>query len=44
MLINLKRSYRAGDKINITLLDEEGKSHPAVFPVVSIVGGGDAHH
>lgn len=43
MLINLKRSYRAGDKINITLLDEEGKMYPAVFPVVNIVEGG-AHH
>lgn len=44
MLINLKRSYRAGDKINITLLDEEGKFYPAVFPVVNIVEGGGAHH
>ena len=43
MLINLKRSYRAGDKINITLLDEEGKFYPAAFPVVNIVEGG-AHH
>ncbi len=43
MLINLKRSYRAGDKINITLLDEEGKSYTAVFPVVSIVDGGTHH-
>ena len=44
MLINLKRSYRAGDTINITLLDEEGKLYPAVFPVISIVEGGGAHH
>jgi copper(I)-binding protein len=44
MLINLKRSYRAGDKINITLLDEEGKSYAAVFPVVNVVEGGGVHH
>jgi copper(I)-binding protein len=44
MLINLKRSYRAGDKINITLLDEEGGSYAAVFPVVNVVEGGGAHH
>lgn len=44
MLINLKRSYRAGDKINITLLDEEGKSYSAVFPVVNVVEGAGAHH
>jgi copper(I)-binding protein len=44
MLINLKRSYRAGDKINVTLLDEEGKLYPAVFPVVNIVDGGGSHH
>jgi copper(I)-binding protein len=43
MLINLKRSYRAGDKINVTLLDEEGRSYTAVFPVVNMVDGGGAH-
>lgn len=43
MLINLKRSYRAGDKMNVTLLDEEGKMYTAVFPVVKMVEG-DAHH
>jgi len=38
MLINLKRSFRAGDKINITLLDEEGRFYKASFPVVNILG------
>ncbi|HSB97983.1 MAG TPA: copper chaperone PCu(A)C [Spongiibacteraceae bacterium] len=38
MLINLKRSYRAGDKINITLLDEEGRFYKASFPVVNMLG------
>jgi copper(I)-binding protein len=37
MLINLKRSFRAGDQIGITLLDEEGKSYSAMLPVVNFV-------
>jgi copper(I)-binding protein len=37
MLINLKRSFRAGDKINITLLDEEGKFYTASIPVVNML-------
>lgn len=38
MLINLKRSFRAGDKINVTLLDEEGKFYTAAVPVVNMLG------
>lgn len=40
MLINLKRSFRAGDKINITLLDEEGKFYTAALPVVNMLNTG----
>jgi periplasmic copper chaperone A len=43
MLINLKRSFRAGDKMNVTLLDEEGKFYTASFPVVNMLGGSDQH-
>jgi copper(I)-binding protein len=44
MLINLKRSFRAGDKINITLLDEEGKFYTAAFPVVKMLGADTPSH
>jgi len=35
MLINLKHSFHAGEKIDITLLDEEGKFYKSSFPVVN---------
>lgn len=38
MLINLKRTLRAGDSVNVTLLDEEGKSYTARIPVVKMIG------
>lgn len=41
MLINLKRSLKAGDNVTITLLDEEGKSFTARIPVVKLVGAGN---
>jgi copper(I)-binding protein len=44
MLINLKRSFHAGEKINITLLDEEGKFYTASIPVVKIVGASPPAH
>lgn len=40
MLINLKRSLRAGDNVSVTLLDEEGKSYTARLPVVKMLGAG----
>lgn len=40
MLINLKRTLQAGDRVSVTLLDEEGKSHTAQIPVVKLVGSG----
>lgn len=40
MLINLKRSLRAGENVTITLLDEEGKSYTARVPVVKMLGAG----
>lgn len=40
MLINLKRTLRAGDTVTVTLLDEEGKSYTARIPVVKMVGAG----
>lgn len=40
MLINLKRSLRAGDSVAVTLIDEEGKSYVAHIPVVKMVGAG----
>ncbi|MFT3931814.1 MAG: copper chaperone PCu(A)C [Spongiibacteraceae bacterium] len=40
MLINLKRSLRAGDNVKITLLDEEGKAYSAQIPVVKMLGVG----
>lgn len=40
MLINLKRTLRAGDNVTVTLLDEEGKSYVARIPVVKMVGAG----
>jgi copper(I)-binding protein len=43
MLINLKRSYRAGDKIDVALFDEEGRVYRATFPVVNIIDGGMPH-
>lgn len=38
MLINLKRSLRAGDEVSVTLLDEEGKSYSVKLPVVKMLG------
>lgn len=38
MLINLKRSLRAGDQVGITLFDEEGKFYTVKIPVVKDVG------
>ncbi|HET8711733.1 MAG TPA: copper chaperone PCu(A)C [Spongiibacteraceae bacterium] len=38
MLINLKRTLRAGDMVGITLLDEEGKSYRVHVPVVKMLG------
>jgi len=38
MLVNLKRSFRAGDQIDITLLDEQGASYRANLPVVKLLG------
>lgn len=43
MLINLKRSYRAGERINVALFDEEGHVYRATFPVVNIIDGGVQH-
>lgn len=40
MLINLKRTLRAGDTVTVTLLDEEGKSYTARIPVVKMLGAG----
>lgn len=40
MLINLKRSLRAGDNVTITLIDEEGKLYTARVPVVKMLGAG----
>lgn len=38
MLINLKHSLHAGEKVGITLLDEEGRFYTAQLPVVKMVG------
>ncbi len=38
MLINLKRSFHAGDRIGITLIDEEGKFYAAKLPVIKLLG------
>ena len=38
MLINLKRSLHAGESVNVTLLDEEGKAYTARLPVVKMLG------
>ena len=38
MLINLKRTLYAGEKVNVTLLDEQGKAYSAELPVVKLVG------
>jgi len=38
MLINLKRTLKAGDNVIVTLLDEEGKSYTARVPVVKMLG------
>jgi periplasmic copper chaperone A len=37
MLINLKRSLRAGESVNVILLDEEGKAYSARLPVVKML-------
>lgn len=39
MLINLKRSLRAGEQVGITLFDEQGKTYTATLPVVNILKG-----
>lgn len=44
MLINLKRSLRAGDQVGITLFDEEGKFYTAKIPVVKDVGAKSPKH
>ncbi len=44
MLINLKRSLRAGDSVAVTLIDEEGKSYSARLPVVKMLGSGHSGH
>lgn len=38
MLINLKHALRAGEKVGVTLFDEEGKFYPVQIPVVKMVG------
>lgn len=38
MLINLKRSLRAGESVGVILLDEEGKAYRAKMPVVKVMG------
>jgi copper(I)-binding protein len=38
MLINLKRSLHAGESVNVTLFDEEGKLYSARLPVVKMLG------
>lgn len=44
MLINLKRSLRAGDQVGITLFDEQGHFYKASVPVVKMVGAGPQHN
>lgn len=44
MLINLRRSFQAGDQLNVTLLDEEGRSYTAPFVVRKIIDGAAHHH
>jgi periplasmic copper chaperone A len=44
MLINLKRTLHAGDKVSITLFDERGKSYSAQLPVVKMTGAAGASH
>ena len=44
MLINLKRSLRAGEQVGITLFDEEGKFYTAKIPVVKNVGANSPKH
>ena len=34
MLIGLKRPLRAGDSVEVTLLDEQGDRYPVVLPVI----------
>ncbi len=38
VLTNLKHSLHAGESINVTLLDEEGRSYNARLPVVKMLG------
>lgn len=38
MLINLKRTLHAGESVNVTLFDEEGKSYTARLLVVKMLG------
>ena len=44
MLVNLKRSLHAGERVGITLFDEEGKYYRASIPVVKVVGAGSSKH
>jgi copper(I)-binding protein len=44
MLINLKRSLKAGEQVGITLFDEQGKFYNAKLPVVNMVGESAEHH
>lgn len=49
MLIDLHQPLRAGDRVAITLLDEEGGAHPVELPVVDMRPGapaaaGHRHH
>lgn len=44
MLINLKRTLHAGEKVGITLFDEEGRSYRALLPVINMLGGTPQRH
>ena|SRR5690606_2007555 len=44
MLINLKRTLRAGDQVDIKLFDEKGRFYAAKIPVVKMVGAEHSHH
>lgn len=44
MLINLKHTLHAGDKVSITLFDERGKMYPVQVPVVKMMGAAGTDH
>jgi copper(I)-binding protein len=44
MLINLKRTLYAGDKVSITLFDERGKTYSVQVPVVKMMGATGMDH